>query len=167
MKRLIPYINHEMRILEAHLQTEESGTKIAIIQGKLSGFHSMFAVLQDIEKDDFGTVDFTAKIPCVYKDDFKQWFCENSDFDVVLGLHVIFNNVESSLKQFNKLAEEKIKNRKDWLFYKAEKGRDLHFTKGWFFAFNILNDWKNAIDNQYEYLSEEKRKSLPFDDEED
>lgn len=167
MKRLIPYINYEMRILEAQLQTEESGTKIARIQGKLAGYNSMISVLNEIEITDFKIIKESEKIPCKYNDEFQKWVCECSDFDTVFQLHLLFNDVEKTLKRFNEHGQKRVDDKKDWLFYTAEKGRDLHFTKGWFFAFNILNDWKNAIDNQYEYLSEEKRKSLPFDDEED
>lgn len=163
MKRLIPYINHEVKILEAQLQTEESGTKIAIIQGKLAGFNSMISILNEIEITDFKIIKESEKIPCKYDSEFQKWGCLCDDFDKVLNLNIIFNSVEERLKRFNELGENKIKQRKDWLFYTAEKGRDLHFTKGWFFAFNILNDWKEAIQKQYEYLSKRNKENLPFD----
>ena len=163
MKKLIMYINHEVKVLEAQLQTEESGTKIAVIQGKLAGYNSMISILNEIENTDFKTIKESATIPCRYDDEDKRWFCIEKDFDIVLGLQVIFNSVEKTLEQFNKLGQEKINHKKDYLFYEAEKGRDLHFVKGWFFMFKILNDWKEAIDKQYEYLSEEKRSSLPFE----
>lgn len=167
MKRLIPYINHEMRILEAALQTEESGTKIARIQGKLAGYNSMISILNEIEITDFKIIKESEKIPCKYNDEFQNWVCLCDDFDIVYMLHSIFRAVEEKLKRFNELGEEKVKQRKDWFFYTAEKGRDLHFAKGWFFAFKILNDWKEAIDKQYEYLLKDKKNSLSFDEEED
>lgn len=41
MRFLIPFFNHEIKQLENQLQIEESGPKIANIQGKLAGFRSM------------------------------------------------------------------------------------------------------------------------------
>lgn len=167
MKRLIPYINHEMRILEAALQTEESGTKIASIQGTLAGYKSMISLLNEIEITDFKIIKESEKLPCTYKPDMQRWVCLSDDFDTVYQLHSIFRDVEEKLKRFNELGEEKVKQKKDWLFYEAEKGRDLHIVKGWFFAFKVLNDWKEAIDKQYEWLLRDKKNSLSFEDDED
>lgn len=163
MKRLIPYINHEVKVLEAQLQTEESGTKIAIIQGKLAGYNSMISVLNEIEITDFKVITVSEKIPCKYNDEFQRWVCECSDFDTVFQLHLLFNDVEKTLKRFNEHGQKRIDDKKDWLFYTAEKGRDLHLVKGWFFAFNVLNEWREAIHSQYEYLSKRNKENLPFD----
>lgn len=165
MKRLIPYINHEVKVLEAQLQTEESGTKVAIIQGKLAGYHSMISILNEIENTNFKNITDTKEIPCKYNTEFQKWVCDCQEFDVVLNLSVTFNSidVEETIKSFNYRGEERIQKKKDWLFYTAEKGRDLHFVKGWYFMFNILNEWKEAIQSQYEYLSKKNRENLPFD----
>lgn len=163
MKRLIFYINHEVKVLEAQLQTEESGTKIAIIQGKLAGYNSMISILNEIENTDFKTIQTSATIPCKYDDKLQKWVCNCDDFDTVLGLQIIFNSVEKTLKRFNELGQERVEKKKDWLFYYSEKGRDLHFVKGWYFMFNILNCWKEAIQSQYKYLSKKNRENLPFD----
>lgn len=163
MKRLIFYINHEVKVLEAQLQTEESGTKIAIIQGKLAGYNSMISILNEIENTDFKSITQSEEIPCKYNDELKRWYCESSNFDLVLKLHLMFTDVFETLAEFNQLGQKKVDDKKDFLFYRAEKGRDLHFVKGWFFMFNILNDWNEAIQNQYEYLSKKNRENLPFD----
>lgn len=167
MKRLIPYINYEMRILEAQLQTEESGTKIARIQGKLAGYNSMISILNEIEITDFKIIKESEKIPCKYNDEFQKWVCYCDDFDTVFQLHLLFNDVEKTIKRFNEHGQKRIDDKKDWLFYTAEKGRDLHFVKGWFFAFNVLNEWKEAVNSLYEFLLKDKKNSLSFDDEED
>jgi hypothetical protein len=167
MNRIIPYINHEVKKLEAELQVEESGTKVAIIQGKLAGYNSMISVLNEIEITDFRLIKDSREISCKYNKDFKRWLCEDKDFHNVSHLWMLFTNVESIIDRFNKTGEDRIKEKKDWLFYEAEKSRDLHFVKGWFFSFNILNDWKIAIKNQYEYLLKRKNENLDFETEEE
>lgn len=167
MNRIIPFINHEVKKLEAELQVEESGTKVAIIQGKLAGYNSMISVLNEIEITDFRVIKDSAEIPCKYNKDFKRWLCEDNDFLNVSHLWMLFTNVEGIIDRFNKIGEDRIKEKKDWLFYEAEKSRDLHFVKGWFFMFNILNDWKIAIKNRYEYLLKRQNESLDFETEEE
>lgn len=167
MERLLPYLNHEAKILEAKLQTEESGTKVAIIQGKLSGYRAMLEIIKNIAYTTTLYSDKTEEIPCKFDEKIQKWVCDCQDFDVVLKLKNILVNLEDDLKMFNKFAQEKIDKKKDWLFYQAEKGRDLHFVKGWWFMFNILNDWKEAIEKQHSFLLSGKTESLPFDDDYD
>lgn len=41
MRNLIPFFNYEIKKLENQLKIEESGSKIATIQGELAGFRSI------------------------------------------------------------------------------------------------------------------------------
>lgn len=163
MKRLMPYFNHEIKVLEEQLQTEESGTKVAIIQGKLAGFRSMIKILNDIEEFNLNTITETKEIPCKYENEYKAWACNSVDFDTVLGLKILFNDLADKITLFNQMGEKNINHKKDYLFYEAEKGRDLHFVKGWYFAFNIMNEWQQAIFCQYDHLSKNKKQELQFD----
>jgi hypothetical protein len=166
MTRLIVYLNHEIKVLEEQLKTEENGTKVAIIQGKLAGYNSMISILNEIEITDFRVIKESATIPCVYKKELNKWYCECTDFYIVSELDSIFEKVKEKMERFNDIGKNKIEAKKDWLFFQSEKSRDLHFVKGWFFMFNILNDWKIAVHSQYEYLLKRRKQSLPFEEEE-
>lgn len=160
----MPYFNHEIKLLEAQLQTEESRTKVVIIQGKLAGFRSMIKILNDIEGFDLNAITETKEIPCKYED--KEWVCNSMDFDTVRIFKTMFDDLTDKITLFNQMGEKKIEDKKNHLFYCAEKGRDLHFVKGWYFAFNIMNEWQQAVSDRYNLLSNEKKQELPFEGDE-
>lgn len=55
---------------------------------------------------------------------------------------------------------------KDRLFYEAEKGRDLHFVKGWYCILSCFDDWCAEIHKAYEIAKKLKEQELPFEEEE-
>lgn len=56
---------------------------------------------------------------------------------------------------------------KDWLFYTSEKGRDLHFAKGWYEAMREIDDTITRLHTELEAAEKEAAESLPFDDVDD
>ena len=49
-------LRFRMNIIENTLQTEESGNKIAFLQGNCAGFRSLIAALKEADYDDYTNV---------------------------------------------------------------------------------------------------------------
>lgn len=159
-------LRKEMNKTEASLQVEESGSKIAYLQGKCAGFRSLCKILVEEGYKDY-TVCTEMLDGIVELDKENDWFANTSDYRLLLEWHLISMDIEEIMSDIKKPFEERVKKMKDKLFYEAEKGRDLHFVKGWYFILNIFNDWCAAINSAYEVARQQKERELPFDDEEE
>ena len=148
---------------EAALAVEESGSKIADLQGYLAGVRKYKELLQEhgyvLDIKYLGTTErsnfyFDSEKTCAL--DIHELRVAISDIDDVTET--------TDWEEFGALWQEKVDYMKDRLFYKSEKGRDLHFCKGWYRAMNQINEYIGALHRQLEYLEQEKKGSLPFDD---
>lgn len=159
--QLIRQMNEQAYEKEAALAVEESGAKIANLQGYLAGVRNYKNVLVangyalDIKYMD------TTERSLFYFDNEKT--C-NLD---IHELRVAISDVEevtdtASWEEFKTSWQESVDAMKDELFYKSEKGRDLHFCKGWYEAMNQINNYIERLHMQLEYLEKEKAESLPF-----
>jgi len=74
-------------------------------------------------------------------------------------------DIEELLDSVKKPLNAEVEKRKDWLFYKGEKGRDLHWTKGWWCMFSAFSDWCALIHEAYAIAKKDYDNSLKFDEE--
>lgn len=159
-------LRKEMNATEASLQVEESGNKIAFLQGKCAGYRSLCKILVESDYADY-TEQKETMDGIVECDKDNEWFCKTSDYRLLVDWHLTSMDVEEIMSEIKKPFEKRVNKMKDKLFYEAEKGRDLHFVKGWYFILAIFDDWCAAINSAYEVARQQKERELPFDDEEE
>lgn len=156
-------LKKEMKLVEAKLQIEENGSKIAFLQGECSGYNALCATLEDANYDSFKQENETMDhiFTC---DKENEWGVRTSDFSVLMRWHNFAMDVEEVIAEAKKPFEKRVNKKKDQLFYDAEKGRDLHFCKGWYFIMSILENWCVAINKAYDNAVKQRKKELPFED---
>lgn len=154
---------------QAELETEESGTKIAILQGKIAGSNKFLSIIRNYYSTaDIVEGEIDSDFPIEYSPDFEKWYCKEKDYEKLVqwkkqadDANFILNNKASELN-------EAVGKKKDWLFYEAKKSRDLHYTKGWYFGMSMIEDWTVAIKNAYEIALKKKNQELDlYDDDEE
>lgn len=164
--QLIKQMNEQAYENEAALAVEESAVKIANLQGYLAGVRKYKSMLQDAGYElDIKYMDTTERSLFYYDDDKT---CNLN----IHELRVAISDIEevtdtASWEEFKKSWQEVVDAMKDELFYKSEKGRDLHFCKGWYKAMQQVDAYIEGLNRQLEYLEQEKASSLPFDDDEE
>lgn len=155
----------EMNRTEASLQTEESGTKIAFLQGKCAGYRSLCKILVESGYSDYTESRLTTELIFECSKD-NIWFSKTSDYNLLSKLKVVAMDIEEIMSDIKKPFEKRVEKMKDKLFYEAEKGRDLHFVKGWYFTLAIFDDWCTAINSAYDVAKKIKDEELDFGDDE-
>lgn len=153
---------------QAELETEESGTKIAILQGKIAGSNKFLGIIRNYYPSaDKVEAEIDSDFPIEYSPDFEKWVCKETDYEKLVQwkkqadyAYYILNNMASELN-------EAVGKKKDWLFYVAKKSRDLHYTKGWYFGMSMIEDWTVAIKYGYEIALKKKNQELDFYDDEE
>ena len=140
---LIQQLNFEAGMKERLLQQEESGNKIANLQGFLSGVRAYKRAMRDsgyILDEEF---DGTEKRLIPFLDDDICTIKLPKLREVVYALNE--NTTSEDFEKFKKAWDEAIDKQKNWLFYISEKGRDLHFVKGWYEAMKWVDEHYRAI----------------------
>lgn len=138
MLTLIQQLNFEAGMKERLLQQEESGNKIANLQGFLSGVRAYKRAMRDsgyILDEEF---DGTEKRLIPFLDDDICTIKLPKLREVVYALNE--NTTSEDFEKFKKAWDEAIDKQKNWLFYISEKGRDLHFVKGWYEAMKWVDE---------------------------
>lgn len=162
MLTLIQQLNFEAGMKEKLLQQEESGNKIANLQGFLSGVRAYKQAMMDsgyILDEEFGG---TEKRLIPFLDDDVCTIELPELREVVYTLNETTKSDEYiKFKGFWGGAVEK---QKDWLFYISEKGRDLHFVKGWYEAMKWVDETIEQLKVELELAEKAAAESLPFDD---
>lgn len=131
--QLIKQMNEQAYENEAALAVEESAVKIANLQGYLAGVRKYKSMLQDAGYElDIKYMDTTER-GLFYYDSDKTCNLELSE------LRYAISDIEevtdtASWEEFKTSWQEAVDAMKDKLFYESEKGRDLHFCKGWYKA---------------------------------
>lgn len=67
-------------------------------------------------------------------------------------------------KNFQELLQKAVDIQKNWLFYTSEKGRDLHFAKGWYEAISATGATMLRLHTALDAAEKEAAESLSFDD---
>ena len=162
MLTLIQQLNYIATEKEKLLQFEENGNKIANLQGFLSGVRVYKQVMRDsgyILDEEF---DGTEKRLIPFLDDGVCIIELPELREVVYTLNEI--TASEDFEKFKKVWDEAIDKQKDWLFYTSEKGRDLHFVKGWHEAMKWVDDTIEQLKAELELAEKAAAESLPFDD---
>ena len=162
MLTLIQQLNFEAGVKEKLLQREESGSKIANLQGFLSGVRAYKQAMMDsgyILDEEF---DSTEKrlIPFLDNGVCTLEFPELREVVYTLNEFIASEDFE----KFKNVWDEAIDEQKNWLFYISEKGRDLHFVKGWYEAMKWVDETIEELHEVLVLKEKDEAESLPFDD---
>lgn len=162
MLTLIQQLNFEAGVKEKLLQREESGNKIANLQGFLSGVRAYKRAMKDsgyILDEEF---DGTEKRLIPFLDNGVCTIELPELREVVYALNEI--TTSEDFETFKNVWDEAIDEQKNWLFYTSEKGRDLHFVKGWHEAMKWVDNTIEQLKAELELAEKAAAESLPFDD---
>ena len=160
MLTLIQQLNFEAGVKEKLLQREESGNKIANLQGFLSGVRAYKRAMKDsgyILDEEF---DGTEKRLIPFLDNGVCTIELPELREVVYTLNEI--TASEDFEKFKKVWDEAIDKQKDWLFYISEKGRDLHFVKGWHEAMKWVDDTIDDLHKTLALKEKDEAESLSF-----
>ena len=154
---------------EAMLQVEESGNKIARLQGICAGFRKLKSLLE--EKN----IDFEISAPeqNIFELDENGNYIIGADYydEIKLRmLEVYKTQAEEMLADFaekglGQAIADEVDFAKDILFFKSEKGRDLFFYRGYYQSLMSVIDYANCLIREYEVKKAEKESEL-FDEDE-
>ena len=162
MLTLLQQLNYTAHEKEAVLQCEESGSKVANLQGFLAGVRAYKKALRDNGYTFDIKFDSTEerKLPYFSYDGFEFGLSELrevcSDIDEMTD--------SADYKNFQELLQKAVDIQKDWLFYTSEKGRDLHFAKGWYQAVSATGATMLRLHTALYEAEKKAAESLPFDD---
>lgn len=155
---LIQQLNYVATEKEFKLQKEENGNEIAKLQGFLAGVRSYKEIMQNSSYTLDDGFDSTEKHLTPYFDGDDCLIGLFELREVVSTLDKITSS--NDYKAFKDLWNIAVENEKNKLFYLSQKGRDLHFAKGWYEAM-IWVDYN--IDKLHEELVKmEEEAKLPF-----
>lgn len=160
---LIQQLNYTAWEKEKILQTEENGNKIANLQGFLAGARSYKNTMRNIgyilDEEFDGTEN---RIPPFFDSDGDCSIKLSRLREVVSTLNEV--TASDDYEKFTKLWAGVVDNEKNSLFYYKEKGRDLHFAKGWYEAMDWVNKTIKKLDIELAVAEKKEAESLPFDD---
>lgn len=162
MLTLIQQLNFEAGEKEKLLQREEGGSKIANLQGFLSGVRTYKQAMMDsgyiLDKKFSGTekrlIPFLDNGVCTLE------FPELREVVYTLNEFIASEDFE----KFKNVWDEAVEMQKDWLFYISEKGRALHFVKGWYEAMKWVDETIEELQKALVLKEKDEAESLPFDD---
>lgn len=94
---------------------------------------------------------------------FGEDGCELDLHELRVTVAEIDSLVESTAyDEFKELWHAAVETQKDWLFYTSEKGRDLHFAKGWYESMTEIDNNMQRLHTALEAAEKEAASSLPF-----
>lgn len=163
--RFMAALRFRMNQVESALQTEESGNKIAFLQGNCSGFRNLCGALNEAGYGDYSQIEASETTIFAFDEKDHTWSVTTSNYETLLDWNVVALDVEEVMEGAKKQLNDRINKRKDWLFYNSEKGRDLYWTKGWYLIMQTFDEWCAKIHEAYKIAKKEHDYSLNFDDE--
>ena len=153
---------------EAMLQVEESGNKIARLQGICAGFRKLKSLLEE------KSIDFEISAPeqNIFERDENGNYIIGADYydEMKLRMLEVYKTqselmladfAEKGLGQAISDEVEDVKNR----FFESEKERDLVFYCGYYQSLMSVIDYANCLIREYEVKKAEKESEL-FDEDE-
>ena len=154
---------------EALLQVEESGNKIARLQGICAGFRKLKSLLE--EKN----IDFEISAPeqNIFERDENGNYIIGVDYYNEMKLKMLeVYKTQSELmladfaeKGLGQAIADEVEDVKNRLFFESEKGRDLFFYRGYYQSLMSVIDYANCLIREYEVKKAEKESEL-FDEDE-
>lgn len=158
--QLVKQLNETAFEKEAVLQCEESGAKVANLQGFLAGVRNYKKVMRDNGYEFDIKYDGTQERACGYFDD-GGCVLDLHELRVAISDITEFTDTKN-FEQFKEKWQQAVDIKKDWLFYISEKGRDLHFIKGWYEAMKMIDDIIERLNRALEAAEQEAANSLPL-----
>lgn len=160
MAEKLNWIAHEKEIA---LQTVESGSEIARLQGFLAGARDYKDLLK---KQCFiaGTMDWDSTL-IRSEPYFDDGVCTIDGLEELADIVLITDNLVEN-PEYKRLQEDwnkKVESAKDLLFFSCEKGRELFYYKGWYAAMKMTADTIKALHSELEWKMKEAAEKLPFD----
>lgn len=152
---------------EALLKVEESGNKIAFLQGFCSGFKRLEKILNGII-----TVENVSDCPenmFYYGNEEKRYHLgeDKLSYSDLLHLNVLaYDFIDFYDDKIKKFVDEEIEECKNLLFFNSEKGRDIFFYHGVYQAIIAPIEYANAIIEAYNIETELRKDNLFNEDEE-
>ena len=160
-------LRFRMNVIENTLQTEESGNKIAFLQGNCAGFRSLIAALKEAGYDDYTNVKASETFMFIFDEKDHSWSVATGKYSVLIDWNQTAYDIEEVLSEARKPLETRINKMKDRLFYQAEKGRELYFVKGWYCILSCFEDWCVKIHEAYDIAKKDHDNSLDFGDDDE
>lgn len=159
---MLAQLNDKAFEKEAILQCEESGANIAKLQGFLAGVRKYKQLMRDNGYTFDIKFDGTTERKLSF---FGEDGCELDLHELRVTVSDIDDLAESvAYDEFKELWHNAVETQKDWLFYTSEKGRNLHFAKGWYEAMTEIDNNMQRLHTALEAAEKEAASSLPFDD---
>ena len=164
---VISNLKAEVKTCEAKLKVEESGNKIAFLQGFCSGFKRLEKILNSLIIE-INVLD--------YPENMFYWDSEQKKYhlgeeklsysDLVHLNALVYDFIDFYDDKIKKFIDEEIEECKNLLFFNSEKGRDIFFYHGVYQAIIAPIEYANAIIEAYN-IETELRKDNLFNEDED
>ena len=159
---LLQQLNYTAHEKEAVLQCEESGSKVANLQGFLAGVRAYKKAMRDN--------GYAFDIKFDNTEERKLPYFSNDGCEIKLPeLREVCSDIEemtesADFEDFKEVWRKAVDVQKDRLFYTSEKGRDLHFVKGRYEAMSATERTIQRLHTKLEAAEKEAAERLPFDD---
>ena len=157
----------EVKTCEAKLKVEESGNKIAFLQGFCSGFKRLEKILNSLIIE-INVLD--------YPENMFYWDSEQKKYhlgeeklsysDLVHLNALVYDFIDFYDDKIKKFVDEEIEECKNLLFFNSEKGRDIFFYHGVYQAIIAPIEYANAIIEAYNIETDLRKDNLFNEDEE-
>ena len=167
LKKFMEQLRFRINIIENSLQTEESGNKIAFMQGNCAGFRALCAGLNEAGYGDFSDVKKSENTIFAFDEKENTWSVTTGKYETLLQWNGVALDVEEVMEDARKYLQERINKKKDWLFYESQKGRDLYWIKGWWCIMSCFDDWCAKIHEAYKIAKKDHDYSLNFDEDDE
>ena len=157
----------EVKTCEAKLKIEESGNKIAFLQGFCSGFKRLEKILNSFSIEI--NVSDLPKNMFYWDSEQKKYHLgeEKLSYSDLVHLNaLVYDFIDFYDDKIKKFVDEEIEECKNLLFFNSEKGRDIFFYHGVFQAIIAPIEYANAIIEAYN-IETELRKDNLFNEDED
>lgn len=164
---VISNLKAQVKTYEALLKVEESGNKIAFLQGFCSGFKRLEKILNGITTLE-NISDCPKNMFSYYSLEKKYHLVEDklSYSDLVHLNALVYDFIDFYDDKIKKFVDEEIEECKNLLFFSSEKGRDIFFYHGVYQAIIAPIEYANAIIEAYNIETDLRKKNLFNEDEE-
>lgn len=98
LKKFMEQLRFRMNIIENSLQTEESGNKIAFMQGNCAGFRALCAGLNEAGYGDFSDVKKSENTIFAFDEKENTWSVTTSKYDTLLQWNCVALDVEEAME---------------------------------------------------------------------
>lgn len=164
---VISNLKAQVKTYEALLKVEESGNKIAFLQGFCSGFKRLEKILNSLIIE-INVLD--------YPENMFYWDSEQKKYhlgeeklsysDLVHLNALVYDFIDFYDDKIKKYIDKEIEICKNLLFFNSKKGRDIFFYHGVYQAIIAPIEYANAIIEAYN-IETDLRKDNLFNEDED